>query len=65
VKISQNPDKSYADIVLEKLRNNGGYCPCRLENTADTKCVCKEFREQIGRGEPGVCHCELFVAEAE
>lgn len=55
--IKQNPDKEYAKKVIEKLRDNGGYCPCRLERTPDTKCICKEFREQ----KDGMCHCGLFV----
>lgn len=36
---------------------NDGYCPCAVENTPDTKCMCKEFREQQT---PGLCHCGRF-----
>lgn len=36
---------------------NGGYCPCAIQNTPDTKCMCKEFREQ---DKPGLCHCGRF-----
>lgn len=36
---------------------NDGYCPCAVENTPDTKCMCKEFREQK---EPGPCHCGRY-----
>lgn len=35
----------------------GGYCLCAIQRTADTKCICKEFREQT---EPGECHCGRF-----
>ena len=37
--------------------NNGGYCPCAILKTADTRCICKEFREQTT---PGLCHCGRF-----
>lgn len=36
---------------------NDGYCPCMVEKTPDTKCMCKEFREQK---EPGPCHCGRY-----
>lgn len=55
--IIQNPDKDYAQKVRAKLKDNGGYCPCRLEKTPDTKCMCKEFRET----EEGTCHCGLYI----
>lgn len=61
--IRQNPDKEYADEIKRKLKENGGYCPCSLLKTEDTKCRCKEFRQQIARNEPGYCHCGLWYAE--
>jgi hypothetical protein len=36
---------------------NDGYCPCLIDRNADTKCMCKDFREQT---EPGPCHCGRF-----
>lgn len=42
---------------------NCDYCPCRISKTPDTKCKCKEFRDMIERGETGMCHCGLFIAE--
>ena len=41
----------------ELVAETGGYCPCRLERNEDTRCMCKEFREQ----EKGGCHCGLYV----
>ncbi len=55
--IKQNPDKEYADEVKRKLKDNGGYCPCSLIKSPDTKCMCKDFREI----EEGMCHCGLFL----
>ena len=45
--------------VENALKNNDGYCPCKLQKNEDTKCICKEFREQ----ESGVCHCGLYKKE--
>ena len=61
--IKQNPDKEYATEIKRKLKDNGGYCPCSLIKTEDTKCRCKEFRQQIKRNEPGYCHCGLWYVE--
>ncbi len=55
--ITITPDEEYAKEVKRQLKANGGYCPCSLEKNADTKCMCKEFREM---GE-GVCHCGLYI----
>lgn len=55
-KIYLNPDKEYVKEIKKKLKENGGYCPCRITKSEDTKCMCKEFREQ----ESGYCHCGLF-----
>lgn len=52
-------DEDVKEVVLRALKNNQGYCPCRLEKTPDTKCMCKEFREQL----EGECHCGLYVKE--
>lgn len=63
MKVVQNPDTEYVNDIKKRLKENNGYCPCALKKTPDTKCRCKEFREQIARGEPGACHCGLWVAE--
>lgn len=44
-------------MIREGLKENGGYCPCSFEKSEDTKCMCKEFREQ---DTPGLCHCGLY-----
>ena len=61
MRVTTNPSKEYAQQIRAKLKENDGYCPCRLEKTPDTKCICKEFRDQIERGETGECHCGLYV----
>ena len=57
--IKLNPDKDFVKEFTKKLKDNGGYCPCRLTKTADTKCMCKEFRAQVANKIEGYCHCGL------
>lgn len=46
--------------IGESVKENGGYCPCMLSKTPDTKCPCKEFRE----AESGaVCRCGRYKKE--
>lgn len=61
--IKLNEDKEFVDEMRQKLRENDGFCPCRLEKNEDTKCMCKEFRDQMKSGRPGYCHCGLYVYE--
>lgn len=56
-----NPDAEYAREVKKKLKANNGYCPCSLIKNADTKCMCKEFREM----EEGMCGCGLYIKEKD
>lgn len=46
-------DPSFKKLVEE----NDGYCPCLVLRNEDTRCMCKDFREQK---HPGVCHCGRF-----
>jgi len=46
----------------EAVEANDGYCPCMVSRNADTKCMCREFREQE---EPGPCHCGRFEKVVE
>ena len=55
--IKLNENKELVKSIKEKLKENNGFCPCRLVKNEDTKCMCKEFREQT----EGECHCGLYV----
>lgn len=59
--IRLNEDKEVVNAIKQGLAKKGGYCPCRLEKTPDTKCMCKEFRDQIADPDyEGFCHCMLY-----
>lgn len=57
MKIKVNPDAAVAADIRQRLKENDGYCPCRLSRTPETKCMCKEFLEQS----EGECHCGLYI----
>lgn len=62
MKIKLNDDKDIVNDIKQRLKENDGYCPCRLKKTPESKCMCKEFREQQ---EEGICHCGLYVKVKE
>lgn len=64
-KVKTNSDKDIVKEIRDKLKENDGYCPCRISRTEDTKCMCKEFREMIDNGEAGMCHCGLYIIEED
>lgn len=58
LKIVQNPDIDKYNDVTQAVKDNNGYCPCLIEQTEDTICICKDFKEQETEGE---CHCGRYV----
>ena len=66
MKVTYNPDEEMVATIKEGLERTGGYCPCRRERTEDTKCMCKEFRDQLRDPEfEGFCHCLLYYKSLE
>lgn len=66
MKITLNTDAEIVRVVKEGLERTGGYCPCRFEHTEDTRCMCREFKEQIADPEfEGFCHCMLYYKSKE
>ena len=64
MKVRFNEDKELVKEIQEGLKARGGYCPCRVFMTEDTKCICKEFMEQINDPNfEGYCHCKLYYKE--
>lgn len=56
-----NENEEIVKTIKGGLKKNDGYCPCRIEKNEDTKCMCKEFREQIKDPNfEGYCHCLLY-----
>ena len=64
MKVRLNEDAAVVAAVREGLKGTGGYCPCVRERSEDTKCMCREFREQIKDPDfEGYCHCMLYYKE--
>ena len=57
MKIKVSDDIEHVELIRQKLKENNGFCPCKLEKNNDTRCICKEFSEQ----ESGKCHCGLYI----
>ena len=62
LRIRVNPDRDFVEEMRKKLAENNGYCPCKLLKIDDTKCMCKEFRDQTTEG---YCHCGLYYKAEE
>lgn len=61
-----NENKEVVDRIREGLKRTGGYCPCKLLRTEETKCMCTEFKEQIADPDfEGYCHCMLYYKSKE
>lgn len=57
--IKLNNNKNLVKQIHKALKDNDGYCPCAIQKTEETKCMCKEFREMT----EGECHCGLYIKE--
>ena len=60
-RITLNPDKDFVKEMRKALKDNNNFCPCAIQRNADTKCMCKEFREM----EEGMCRCGLYIKERD
>ena len=61
MEIRFNDNEKIVNAIREGLKKKEGHCPCRLEMTEDTMCMCKEFRAQIADPDfEGFCHCMLY-----
>lgn len=64
MKVRFNEDVELVKLIKAGLERSGGYCPCKLERTEDTRCMCREFKEQIAdENFEGYCHCMLYYKE--
>ena len=63
-KVRLNDNAEIVRTVKEGMKRTGGYCPCRMERTAEFKCMCEEFKQQIADPDyEGYCHCFLYYKE--
>ena len=62
MKVVKNSNAELVHEIETKLKQNDGYCPCRLTKTPENKCMCEEFRQQIFNRIEGEGHCGLYIA---
>ena len=55
--IKTNPNEDELKDIVEAVDANEGYCPCAVTKDADTKCMCKAFRDSENTD---FCHCGRF-----
>lgn len=60
--IKPHPNSEIFLEVTNAVKANEGYCCCEIEKNEDTKCMCKNFRDQEN---PGFCHCGRFFKVKE
>ena len=58
LKIIENPDRETFVKTTVALKNNNGYCPCLIDRTENSKCICIDFKFQSTTGK---CHCGRYV----
>lgn len=58
--IKRHASDEEAKLIRAAIKAADGHCPCVLEacRNADTKCMCKEFRESP---QGTVCNCGLYI----
>jgi len=58
LKIIKNPDNEEYEEITQDVINNNGFCPCMSVKNQDTKCICREFKEQE---HSGYCKCGRYM----
>lgn len=63
MKVNISKNENLVDSIKKALEKNDGYCPCAIQHTDDTKCMCKDFRTKVENGYMGPCNCGLYINE--
>lgn len=61
-RLSEYQDNILADLVRMYDHFGEFYCPCQVDNTPDTICVCTAARNGLVEAE-GACFCYLILGE--
>ena len=61
MKIRLNENEEVVRRIREGLKKKNGFCPCKLGQKPENKCMCEEFKAQIADPQfEGYCHCMLY-----
>ena len=58
MQIEINKNEEIVKEIRQALKNNDGYCPCKIEHLSENRCMCRDFVETVPVGE--YCHCGLY-----
>ena len=61
-KICKNPIEEEYNEITEAVKANDGYCPCMMEKSDSTKCMCEPFRKSE---RADFCHCGRYYKVGE
>ncbi len=61
VRLNEKLTVKKVNAILDAIDKNDGYCPCQAGKSTDTKCHCKDFKENKKIGEP--CICNIYVKQ--
>lgn len=59
MKITRNTNKEEADKIQSAIKNNDGFCICKIEHLEKNRCICQDFLTQ----KEGWCDCGLYLKE--
>jgi hypothetical protein len=59
--IFKNPDEEKWEEIRQRIKDNDGYCPCRLERVPENRCMCQQF---LNRDSEGWCKCRAYFKKA-
>lgn len=48
MKTIRNPDDIFVRNLKKRIKDNNGYCPCKLVKKPENKCPCKDFKDGHG-----------------
>ena len=66
MKLTKNPDAEWVSKIETGLKQTNGYCPCSAKRSAETKCICADFRHKLN--DPtfaGYCHCRYYRKDSD
>lgn len=55
MRIIKNPDTEFVKNLKKRIKDNGGYCPCKIQKTRENKCPCRQYRDTQD------CDCGLYI----
>lgn len=63
-KVIKNPNEKIYEKMTQAVEKSDFHCPCLLERTPETLCICEDFRNSYPKVEEGeteiFCHCRRY-----